>query len=71
MNSRRYPTALEVEMIMWYLERPMTMRSISRETGIRYDRVRYGMSILRYRGLVRCRRRSDGGALWSRRRRHV
>ena len=72
MDSRRYPTALEVERILWYLERPMTMRAISRETGIRYDRVRYGMISLRYQGLVKCTGRRGGRpVLWCRRCRHV
>lgn len=71
MNTRRYPTAEEVERIMWYLERPMTLRAISRETGIRYHHVAYGMRALRYQGLVRVRRRNGKAALWSRRRRHA
>ncbi len=72
MNSRRYPTAEEVERILWDLERPMTLRMVSRLSGVRYDRARYAMAILRYRGLVAFRRRSDGkGTLWYRRGRYV
>ena len=52
MMSRRYPTAEEVERILWDLEKPMTLRAISRVSGVRYDRARYAMISLRYQGLV-------------------
>lgn len=72
MNSRRYPTAEEVERIMWDLERPMTLRAISRASGVRYDRARYAMISLRYQGLVsRKPRNGSRGALWCRRGRYA
>lgn len=70
--SRRYPTAEEVERILWDLEKPMTLRAISRVTGVRYDHVTYGMKALRFQGLVaHGPRRGNEGALWYRRGRYV
>lgn len=69
--SRRYPTAEEVERILWDLEKPMTLRAISRVTGVRYDHVTYGMKALRFQGLVKVRRRKGKAALWCRRCRHA
>ena len=72
MMSRRYPTAEEVERILWDLERPMTLRAISRVSGFRYNRARYAMISLRYQGLVaHGPRRGNKGALWYRRGRYA
>lgn len=68
MMSRRYPTAEEVERILWDLERPMTIRQISRVSGVRYDHVKFAMTSLLFQKEVRCRHRKDKAALWSRRR---